>query len=109
SAAKMNNSAVITGVVNQGEDKKFYNSILTVGETTYGDYSYDMSQRYHKHHLLPFGEFVPFESILRPLAPFFNLPMSSFSQGDFIQANIDANGKQMAPALCYEIIFNEQV
>ncbi len=109
SAAKLNHSAVITGVVNQGEDKKFYNSILTVGDTAYGDYSYDMSQRYHKHHLLPFGEFVPFETILRPLAPFFNLPMSSFSRGDFVQPNIDANGKQMAPALCYEIIFNEQV
>ncbi|KHD24257.1 apolipoprotein acyltransferase [Vibrio caribbeanicus] len=109
SAAKLNHSAVITGVVNQGENRKFYNSILTVGETAYGDYRFDMSQRYHKHHLLPFGEFVPFETILRPLAPFFNLPMSSFSRGEFVQANIDANGKQMAPALCYEIIFNEQV
>ncbi len=109
SAAKMNNSAVITGVVNQGEDRQFYNSILTVGNTQYGDYSYDMEQRYHKHHLLPFGEFVPFEDILRPIAPFFNLPMSSFSQGEFIQANIDAQGRKMAPALCYEIIFNEQV
>lgn len=108
-AARMNNSAVITGIVNKGEDRKFYNSILTVGQTSYGDYSYDMDKRYHKHHLLPFGEFVPFESILRPIAPFFNLPMSSFSRGDFIQPNIDANGKHMAPALCYEIIFNEQV
>jgi apolipoprotein N-acyltransferase len=35
--------------------------------------------------------------------------MSSFSRGDFIQPNISANNKQMAPALCYEIIFNEQV
>lgn len=108
-AARMNNSAVITGIVNQGEDKKLYNSILTLGQTPYGDYSYDMDKRYHKHHLLPFGEFVPFENILRPIAPFFNLPMSSFSQGDFIQPNIDANNTQMAPALCYEIIFNEQV
>lgn len=109
SAAKMNNTAVITGVVNQAENKQFYNSILTVGETSLGDYNYDVNARYNKHHLLPFGEFVPFESILRPLAPFFNLPMSSFSRGEFIQPNIDANGTQMAPALCYEIIFNEQV
>lgn len=109
SAARMNNSAVITGIVNQGEDKKFYNSILTLGKNPNGDYSYDMNLRYHKHHLLPFGEFVPFEEVLRPIAPFFNLPMSSFSRGDFVQPNIDANGKQMAPALCYEIIFNEQV
>ncbi|MGD8112459.1 apolipoprotein N-acyltransferase [Vibrio sp. NTOU-M3] len=109
SAAKMNGSTVITGVVNQGEDRKFYNSILTLGQTPYGDYQYDMNQRYHKHHLLPFGEFVPFESILRPIAPFFNLPMSSFSSGDFVQPNIVASGRHMAPALCYEIIFNEQL
>ncbi|KJY85499.1 apolipoprotein acyltransferase [Vibrio galatheae] len=109
SAARMNNSAVITGIINQGEDKQFYNSILTLGNNPNGDYRYDMSLRYHKHHLLPFGEFVPFEEILRPIAPFFNLPMSSFSRGEFIQPNISANGKKMAAALCYEIIFNEQV
>ena len=109
SHAKANQSAVITGVVNQGNDRQFYNSILSLGETSYGDYSYDLEKRYHKHHLLPFGEFVPFEALLRPLAPFFNLPMSSFSRGDYIQQNIDANGKQLAPALCYEIIFGEQV
>ncbi|MBA5763410.1 apolipoprotein N-acyltransferase [Vibrio sp. 404] len=109
SNAKANHSAVITGVVNQDSQRRFYNSILSLGETSYGDYSYDLEKRYHKHHLLPFGEFVPFEEILRPIAPFFNLPMSSFSRGDFIQPNIDANGKQLAPALCYEIIFGEQV
>ena len=109
SAGKMNDSAVITGVVNRSEDKQYYNSVLTLGVTPYGDYSYDLEERYHKHHLLPFGEFVPFEEFLRPLAPFFNLPMSSFSRGAYIQPNIVANGRHLAPALCYEIIFNEQL
>ncbi|MGB1322312.1 MAG: apolipoprotein N-acyltransferase [Vibrio gallaecicus] len=109
SAAKMNNSAIITGVLNQSDDSKYYNSILSLGVNPYGDYTYDPNERYHKHHLLPFGEFVPFEDILRPLAPFFNLPMSSFSRGNFVQQNVVANGRHLAPALCYEIIFNEQV
>ena len=109
SAGKLNGSAIVTGVLNQDENGKYFNSILTLGQTNYGDYSLNMDQRYHKHHLLPFGEFVPFEDILRPLAPLFNLPMSSFSRGDFIQTNIVANGRHLAPALCYEIIFNEQV
>lgn len=109
SAAKMNDTSIITGILNQSEDNKYYNSILAIGNTPYGDYSYDLEERYHKHHLLPFGEFVPFEDILRPLAPFFNLPMSSFSRGDFVQPNIVANERHLAPALCYEIIFNDQV
>ncbi|AUI85530.1 apolipoprotein N-acyltransferase [Vibrio azureus] len=108
-AAKQNNSAIITGVVNQDTDGQFYNSILSLGANPYGDYRFDMNQRYHKNHLLPFGEFVPLEDFLRPLAPFFNLPMSSFSRGGFVQDNIVANERHTAPALCYEIIFSEQV
>ncbi len=108
-AARLNNTALLTGIVNRDDDGRYYNSILTLGKTQNQGYQYDLSQRYHKHHLLPFGEFVPFASLLRPLAPFFNLPMSSFSSGDYIQPNIVANGRRLAPALCYEIIFSDQV
>lgn len=109
SAAQMNQSAVITGILNHDQQGHYFNSILALGETEHAEYRYDVTQRYHKHHLLPFGEFVPFEEWLRPLAPLFNLPMSSFSRGDYIQPNIIAKGLAFAPALCYEIIFNEQL
>ncbi|MFC3022603.1 apolipoprotein N-acyltransferase [Vibrio zhugei] len=102
-------SSIITGVINYDDQKRFYNSILTLGKTPSDGYRYDIDARYHKHHLLPFGEFVPFESILRPLAPLFNLPMSSFTAGAYVQPNIIANGFSFAPALCYEIIFGNQV
>jgi len=108
-AARLNDVALISGVVTQNAMGNYYNSVIALGNTPSGEYNYHTQPRYNKHHLLPFGEFVPFSEILRPIAPLFNLPMSSFKRGDFIQDNIVAKGRHMAPALCYEIIFGEQV
>lgn len=108
-AARNNHSTVITGILDQNEKGQFYNNILTLGVNAVGPYQYEHAERYSKHHLLPFGEFVPFGDLLRPIAPFFNLPMSSFSRGDYIQPNLEANGYSLAPALCYEVAFSEQV
>jgi apolipoprotein N-acyltransferase len=104
----MNESALLTGIINV-KDGKYFNSVLPLGDVQSGEYDYRTQPRYSKHHLLLFGEFVPFEDILRPLAPLFNLPMSSFSRGGFIQDNILAKGRTFASALCYEIIFGDQV
>jgi apolipoprotein N-acyltransferase len=108
-AARMNESALITGVVTRNESGHYYNSVIAMGDTPSGEYNYQTQPRYNKYHLLPFGEFVPFSELLRPIAPFFNLPMSSFSSGEFIQSNIIAKGRHLTAALCYEIIFGEQV
>ncbi|WED25986.1 apolipoprotein N-acyltransferase [Vibrio sp. DW001] len=108
-AARMNDTALITGVVTQNSSGNYHNSVITLGDTPSGEYHYDTQPRYNKHHLLPFGEFVPFADILRPIAPLFNLPMSSFNRGDLVQNNIVGKGRYFATALCYEIIFGEQV
>ena len=74
-----------------------------------GNYQYNNLNRYSKHHLLPIGEFVPFADWLRPLAPFFNLPMSSFSRGAYVQKNLIANGYHLLPLICFEVAFSEQL
>ncbi|NRA59782.1 MAG: apolipoprotein N-acyltransferase [Psychrobium sp.] len=129
-AASYNSTAIITGIIGREKIKKldnddadaafykndyrFYNAILTVGNDKRrvqesGHYQASHDNRYYKHQLLPIGEFVPFEDILRPLAPLFNLPMSAFSRGDWAQPNLNAVGYKIAPAICYEIAFPELV
>jgi len=121
--AKSNNSAIITGVIarkinRENSDnkplKQHYNALITLGQSSNGDteqmpYHDAHSNRYYKHQLLPIGEFVPFEDLLRPLAPLFNLPMSSFNRGDAVQPDLTAVGMTFTPAICYEITFSELV
>lgn len=108
-AAKQNDTAIIVGLLDQNDQGQFFNQVITLGKDGNSDYFYPAKQSYKKHHLLVFGEFVPFEDFLRPLAPLFNLPMSSFSRGEYTQPNLGAKGHQLATAICYEIAFSQQV
>lgn len=112
-SALLNNSAIITGILNYNfESKEYFNSLIVLGKTQDEDeqgYYYNHSNRYSKHHLLPIGEFVPFQELLRPIAPLFNLPMSSFSRGNYVQHNLIAKNLHILPLLCFEIVFPHQL
>jgi len=112
-SALLNNSAIITGIINYNfETKQYFNSLIVLGKKHLDDeqgYFYNHSNRYSKHHLLPIGEFVPFQELLRPIAPLFNLPMSSFSRGDYQQHNLIAKELSLLPLLCFEIAFPHQL
>lgn len=95
-------SLLITGVpwrTSLERDYVYYNSVVVVPTASV----------YHKQKLVPFGEYVPLQDVLRNLIPFFNLPMSSFSRGSRTQDNLNAGALTIAPFICYEILYPQLV
>ena len=94
-------STLLTGIITQdGEQGRYYNSVLAVG---------DQSGQYHKTRLVPFGEYVPLESLLRGLIQFFDLPMSSLSVGPSNQIPLTVQKQLIATAICYEVVYPDLV
>lgn len=113
-AAFYSKTALVTGILDYNlTTKQAWNNLIVLGNDTAdasdGNYFYGHSNRFSKHHLLPIGEFVPFENWLRALAPIFDLPMSSFSRGSYIQPNLLANDYHLLSAICFEIAFPRQI
>ncbi len=65
--------------------------------------------RFAKHHLVPFGDYVPLENQLRGVIEFFNLPMSNASPGGRQQRNIRLDFAPAAMAICYEVAYGESL
>ncbi|MBI0151473.1 apolipoprotein N-acyltransferase, partial [Bifidobacterium sp. M0353] len=61
------------------ENPNIYNTLLVLGGKT--PYQYPNTNRYQKHHLVPFGEFTPLESLLDPIGQMLDIPMSSMQAG----------------------------
>ena len=69
--SQQHNLDIITGIpirdLNTGE---YFNSIVSIGKE---------NEIYHKRHLVPFGEYLPFDKWTRPVLNFLRIPMSNFS------------------------------
>lgn len=113
SAMREHKTGFLTGIQYLDmSERRFYNGVIGMGQIDNDglqSYQYAHGNRYYKQHLVPIGEFVPFGDLLRPIAPFFNLPMSSFSRGAPEQENILVRGHRFATAICYEMAFSEEL
>ncbi len=84
-------------------NKKYYNSMIVANNNL------KFISKYDKRKLVPFGEFLPFETILNSLGLKKITPgYESFSRGEansLLKFNFDEKKIRILPLICYEIIF----
>ncbi len=98
-------SSLVTGIPFRIESEQtgqyqYFNGVVALGNGL---------GSYHKQRLVPFGEYVPLESLLRGMIQFFDLPMSSFSPGARDQQPLQAGPLKLSPFICYEIVYPDLV
>jgi apolipoprotein N-acyltransferase len=99
--AEAEGSAVLLGIpYADPATGRYYNSVLALG---------GQPALYHKRHLVPFGEFVPFEPLLGPILDLLNAPFSDFSRGPAGQPPLEAAGMRLGVSICYEDAFGAEV
>ena len=82
------------------DSNKFYNGITVIGSS---------NDTYYKQHLVPFGEYLPFDNFLRPILNFMKIPMSDFSEGPNLKPVVHAANEIIGVSICYEDVFGEEI
>jgi len=90
----------ITGVPVLRRDGSYLNGVVTIGKEI--DF-------YYKYHLVPFGEYIPFQRLFGKVFELIDVPMSDFSWGEFKQPNLHAAGQEIGMSICFEDAFPEQI
>lgn len=99
--ARQNGSAVLAGVpMADSRSRSFRNSVVLLGAD---------ANFYHKRHLVPFGEFLPFRSVLKPFTDAMGIPVANFSPGAAVQTPLFVKGQALGVFICFEVSFGADV
>ncbi|BCL76462.1 apolipoprotein N-acyltransferase [Jeongeupia sp. HS-3] len=96
------NRALVLGVPLLGKAAdEYYNGAMVLT---------DPSQPvYKKHHLVPFGEFVPVPWLFGWMYRFLDMPLSGFSRGADKQTPFSIGATRLAANICYEDVFGSEI
>ncbi len=98
---KTSDTLFMSGIVNKDQTvNKYFNSILVID---------DQHRFYNKHHLVPFGEYLPFKALLDRILRFLKIPMSDFSSGDVKYKILKTNKAVFGMSICYEDAYGTEI
>ena len=98
---RRNGGDVLTGLPTGSLSGAYYNSVVSFGSAP--------TQRYHKVHLVPFGEFIPLKAIWGWVIEVLHIPLSDFARGETMQTPLAIGGQRVAANICYEDAFGEEI
>ncbi|UJF23682.1 apolipoprotein N-acyltransferase [Suttonella sp. R2A3] len=81
-------------------ERIYYNAVITLGSG---------EGRFYKHHLLPFGEYLPLRPVFAFFDDFVDIPYSDFTRGDAKQTPITTNGIPAGVSICFEAAFGRDI
>jgi apolipoprotein N-acyltransferase len=100
--ARQNDGDILLGMVEApGGSHEYYNSMFSFGISP--------DQSYRKHHLVPFGEFIPLKPVFGWVINVLKIPLSDFSRGGLDQQPMNIAGQRVAVNICYEDVFGEEI
>jgi apolipoprotein N-acyltransferase len=98
-------TAALVGVPLGSFAKGYTNSVVGISALTQA--MPDGIYRYNKHHLVPFGEFIPFG--FRWFVDLMQMPLGDFSRGPLQAPSFAVKDQWVAPNICYEDLFGEEL
>jgi len=108
-AAEQNSTLMMGAALFDRSTGTYTNSVIGIDQTTPLEAltSGHTAMRYDKHHLVPFGEFVPWG--FRWFVDLLAIPMGDFNRGSTQQQPFAVGGQHIAPNICYEDVFGEEL
>ena len=100
-AAAPSKRAAIIGIPLGSYEDGYTNSVIGLQGGQPAIYQYD------KHHLVPFGEFIP--PLFKWFTAMMNIPLGDFNRGAVGQPSFEVAGQRLAPNVCYEDLFGEEL
>lgn len=99
---RRNHGDVLVGLFDAPAPGEIHNSMLSVGSAP--------SRLYYKHHLVPFGEFIPLQGLVAPVMnALLRMPLGSQAAGPAGQGTLALAGQRVAVDICYEDAFGEEI
>lgn len=101
--ARQSGSTVMLGLPLHDPDG-YRNSLIAISPTSKPD---AIDARYDKHHLVPFGEFIPLG--FRWFVDMMKMPLGDFQRGLPVQPAIAVADQHIAVNICFEDLFGEEI